>query len=249
MNILKKIIAMSLCLVSLFSGSNLLLAQDTWIKPLAVGKAVKVTTDEGMIIKGILKEWTNQSVLIESSVGIIEISPPRIKNAKYLLVYNAERRPKKSDDEATPSFGSQNIGDEQNDAEGATGVDSNIKTGREAWKTRLDKARGLLAVEYIFGIAAAAGGLILYIDGENQRQNPEWTIKGNYLTNEDDVNEGNTKVVGGLALAALGTTLIVLGVSQGNHVKDLEFEGEHRGFVIRPEINGNYNGVKLTYNF
>lgn len=115
---------------------------------------------------------------------------------------------------------------------------------KQNWEEQVNSARVLQILGLAVGGAGLIGGTVLIYDGDNQRTNAEFVQKGNYITNEDDVNAGNAKVLTGGLIFLGATGLLVLGALQGARLGPLEREGRRKGFIISTKEN---NRVVLQY--
>ncbi len=244
-----KIINIIVCALLLIPLTQYQVAAETkWVKPLKIGRAVKLYLYDDQTIKGLLMDWNMDKVTLKTANGEVAVNTAGIKEAKYLLGYNESKvtHPKVDVPDQT---GEGQFGNTVSNKPMPESNKVSFKEDKADWERRISTARTARILAYLAGIGGFAGGMYLYIDGENQRQNPEWVVKGIYLTNEDDVNAGNQKVMIGLIVASLGSTLVVLGIVQGNHINDLVYEGRHRGFVVSTDVKNDYCGMRFSYNY
>jgi len=223
-------------------------AETKWVTPLKSGRAVKLYLYDDQTIKGLLMDWNMDNVTLKTANGEVAVSTAGIKEAKYLLGYNESNVMHQKVD-VPDQTGEGQFGNTASNKPMPESNKVSFKEDKADWERRISTARTTRILAYLAGIGGFAGGMYLYIDGENQRLNPEWVVKGSYLTNEDDVNAGNLKVMIGLIVASLGSTLFVLGIVQGNHINDLVYEGQHRGFVVSTDVKNDYCGMRFSYNY
>jgi hypothetical protein len=117
------------------------------------------------------------------------------------------------------------------------------------WHEQLNNARFLRVFDFVVGIAGIIVGAAEYVDGNNQRTNAKFVQKGDYYTNEDDVNAGNAKVTTGSIVMAAGAGVTTLGFVMNGKIHRLESEGQKQGFTWDFENRGKYNGLVARYEY
>lgn len=254
MNSLKRILLIYLVLILSLPAGAFAEQIDAWVEPLAVGRNVKIALKDGNRVVGKLKSWDARQIVVEDSKqGEITFETERAVKATYILgeiTTGGETtfRGVKSEGTSAPTatrFSNPAIPVES----GSTAAQLNLENNKQDWQRRMNGARALQVFEIIAGLGGTIGGGYMWVDGDNQRRNAKIVLKGYYITNEDDVNAGNEKVLYGSVILALGITVLVLGISQGNNVHNLEYEGQQRGFSVSLENEDQYCGLKVSWKY
>lgn len=233
--------------------NQLVFASDNqkYVRPLNVGKAVKITLTDNTVIRGTLEKWdeVEASVVSNNERKIIYVN--EIVKAVYLMGVVPEVLANLNPDAIKTVYATNK--DVKNHEDYKKEIKKEIRKSNnediKKWKNDLNNAKALSVLGWVTGIAGLAAGVAIYADGYNQNHNPEWEQQGNYITNEKDVNEGNQKVIIGALVMCAGAGLITLGITQAGNANALKLEGEARGFELSIENKGDYTGLKLAYKY
>ena len=225
--------AMSLSFILGLLGSPLAVA----VEPLsnanapAVGQSVKLYLMDGNFVTGSVQVWQSDRIVIKTEQGDLSLDPKKVTKALQLVA------------------GSPGTAGESNILIPTTTFNKKVDEEREQWKRQLGKRQVGRVVLYASGIAALIGGLAVTVDGVGQRNNAQFKQKGNILTNEDDVNAGNQKVLNGSLVSLGGALLIVGGIMVGNSIGDLKDEGQRKGFSLSMGTRNDPRGIALAYSY
>jgi hypothetical protein len=133
----------------------------------------------------------------------------------------------------------------------AEGVRVDSSAEKQAWEDRVGRSKVGAGVLLAAGTVGTIAGLAFIVDGSQQRNNAEFKQKGNVLTNEDDVNNGNEKVLKGDVSLLAGAAAIVGGILMIHHVSKLNDEGRAKGFIVgyNPGHKGGETTLAYVYKF
>jgi hypothetical protein len=194
------------------------------------GRTLKLYMTDGSTASGEAQVWEGDRIILKTDAGEQTLAPKNLTRAVYLV----------GDESAAP--GERKVFTPSDPSVGK--VDENEQ---RRWKQRLEARQGGCIVLYATGIATLIGGLAVTFNGIDQRDNAKFKQKGNVLTNEDDVNEGNQKVVTGSLIELGGALLVVGGIMMGHSVGDLKDEGQRKGFSLSLGTRNDPRGITLVY--
>jgi hypothetical protein len=124
----------------------------------------------------------------------------------------------------------------------------NLSTeAKEDYQQRISATKTGAGFLYVAGAAGVVGGLIITVNGINQRNNAQFKQKGNILTNEDDINAGNDKVVQGSLIELGGALLVVGGILMSQHARHLKEDAENKGYSVSFTPTTHGAGGMLAY--
>jgi hypothetical protein len=115
------------------------------------------------------------------------------------------------------------------------------------YESRISSTKAGAGIFYVAGTAGVIGGVVMIASGVNQRNNAKFKQKGNIITNEDDVNDGNSKVAQGSLIELGGALFIVGGILMSQHVRHLREDAENKGYTLSFVPTTHGTGGMLAY--
>jgi len=195
------------------------------LQPLKPGKTVKLYFHNGKSVKGLLKSWGEEEIILQGKDGdyVVEISD--VSGAKYYL----------SPDDlgaagiiAYPAF--MKIFTEEERKEKAR------KQKLEILVSRLNSHKKTQQIEHVLGFLTLVGGGGLVYSSEVSRNNQS---SDEYLS--------DIQSLAGLISVMLGAALVAAAAGHSEKIKALEQE-KHE-LTIREEMKSHYGGLRLTLRY
>ena len=232
---------------------QLAIAHDDIVEPLTVGRKVKIYYGNNESIKGYLRAWELHNVIVETGIGVINIDPNKITKAAYVLDDSDESSTMPAIIEGKSSAPNEKKGLEASLPVNTKLVNGNNDEEKQLWQERLDNAKSTRTLLIVLGIAACAAGAGELAAGTNEIANAKMVVTVNssqghysgYVTNQSDIDDGNTKVLLGSIIILGGVLLIVIGAGKNRDIKAMEYRGKQKGFIVRynkyPELAYSYS--------